>query len=149
MGLFSRNYDRDRVSIQQLKNYIEANGGGMLRVSSCQDNGTNASLIVDTVSVQWSIVYQKELSMTTVSPYDMYYSGPYSGEQIRRIIADGINMPSVKVQAARIGNAFSFGLSIQMNHRYFSLDEFDKNMDRLGDALQKAGEVLERKGILD
>lgn len=145
MGLFSRNYDRDRVSIQQLKSYIEANG---LRVSSCQDNGTMATLVVDTVSTQLNIIYKKELSMTTLSPYDMYYDGPYTQEQIRRIIVEGINMPSVDVKVARIGNAFSFGLSISMNHRYFSLDEFDKNMNRLSDAMEKAGEVLEHKGIL-
>ena len=35
------------------------------------------------------------------------------------------------------------------NHRYFSLDEFEKNLERLGDALEKADTVLERKGILD
>lgn len=149
MGLFSKNYDRDRVSIQQLRSYIEANGGGGFHISTCRDDGKNAALVIDTVSVQWTIAYQKELSMTTVSPYDMYYSGPYSGDQIRRIIVDGLNMPSIKVQAARVGNAFSFGLSIQMNHRYFSLDEFEKNMERLGDALDKAGKVLESKGILD
>ena len=145
MGLFSKNYDRDRVSIQQLKSYIEANG---LRVTSCQDDGKTALLVVDTVSTQLNIAYQKELSLTTLSPYDMYYDGPCSQEQIQRIIVEGINMPSVKVKAVRIGYAFSFGLSIQMNHRYFSLEEFDKNMERLGTAMEKAGLALERKGIL-
>ena len=146
MGLFSRNYDRDRVSIQQLKNYIEANG---LRVSTCQDNGTTAVLEAPTPTNELSITYQKELSMTQLTMYPMYYSAPYTQEQLRRIIVDGINMPSVKVKTSVVGRAWSFSLAIQMNHRYFSLDELDKNLGRLGDALEKAGEVLERKGILD
>lgn len=145
MGLFSKDYDRDRISIQQLKNYIEANG---LYILSCEDNGTVAVLTADMIATKLLIVYNKGLSVTTISPYDMYYDGSYSQEQLRRILAEGINMPSVDVTASRVGNAFSFGLSIHMNHRYFSLDELDKNMDRLGTALQKAGDVLERKGIL-
>lgn len=146
MGLFSRNYDRDRVSIQQLKNHIEANG---LHVSLCQDNGTIATLTVDLLTTQLNVVYKKELSLTSLSPYDMYYDGPYTQQQIERILIEGLRMPSIGVKVARIGFSFSFGLSISMNHRYFSLDEFDKNMERLSDAMEKAGRVLQSKGIVD
>ena len=81
--------------------------------------------------------------------YPMYYAGPYTQEQIRQIIVDAIGVPSMHVKVAIVGRAFSFSLGIQMNHRYFSLDEFNKNSNRLVDALEKAGQALERKGILD
>ena len=146
MGLFSRNYDRDRVSIQQLRDYVQANG---LPVSTCQDNGTTAVLEVPTPAFEMSVRYQKELSMTQFTMYPMYYSASYTQEQIRRIIVDGINAPSMNVKVSVVGNAWSFSLAIQMNHRYFSIDEFEKNLERLSNALEKAGEVCERKGILD
>ena len=149
MGLFSKNYNKDRISVHELKKYLEANAGGMMHATTCQDNGSTAVLVFDGVSEQWRIDYQRELSCTTISPYDMYYSGPLSGEQIKRLIVDGINMPSVRVDAARVGNAFTFGVSVQMNHRYFNYDEVNKNFERLGVALESAYRVLERKGIID
>ena len=146
MGLFSRNYNRDRISVHQLKEYIEANG---VQVSECWDNGKLAYLEFPTITFEVSVAYRNELSKTMLAMYPMYYSGPYTQEQIKRIIVKGIDAPNMQVGVGLVGSAFSFSLSIQMNHRYFELEEFDKELEQLVEALDEAGEALIREGILD
>lgn len=145
MGLFSRNRNRDRVSVEELGYCLQANG---FRVTTCHDDGDIAHLIAYGQDLRVTVRYQKDITVAMMEYPSLEINGTYNAQQLEKIAAQALGASGIVPAITVLGNEITILLTIKLMHRFFSLDEFVDTLKNLKQYGSKVGYELVERGIL-